>query len=68
MSIATLGGVQKNYYVSLFLYRDFNYSSRNLMFLDTHLEILYLQFCLPEVQGQVGKGEILCSLKMTVKS
>ena len=28
-----------DYYVTLFLYRDFNYSSRNLMFLDIHLEI-----------------------------
>lgn len=68
MSVATLGGVQKYYYVSLFLYRNFNYSSRNLMFLDTHLEILYLQLCLPDVQGQVGKGETLSSLKPTVKS
>lgn len=38
------------------------------MFLDTHLEILYLQLCLPDVQGQVGKGETLSSLKPTVKS
>lgn len=68
MSVATLGGVQKNYYVSLFFFWDFSYSYRVLMFLNTHLEIMCLQFCLLEVQGQMGKGDSLCNFKMAVKS
>lgn len=68
MSVATLGSVQKNYYVSLFFFWDFSYSYRGLMFLNTHLEIMYLQSCLLEVQGQVGKGNSLWSLKIIVKS
>lgn len=59
MSVATLGDVQKNYYVSLFFFRDFSFLYRGLMFLNTRLEIMYLQFCLLEVQGEMGKGEFL---------